>query len=190
VSVTFGRTRYGLTGWLGQLLGITGALLLALARGARVADGQGEILAIVASVCYAAFSLTITVSRRTLSAILALFWMSLGSFGSFLLQELYLREPLGGYTPLAWFGLVGLGVLIQLLAWWLINSGLGQVPVALGALALGFQQVATPFLAAWLLGEVLRPLGLLGGTAIFAGILLVATGERRLSVIPAGRSGH
>jgi drug/metabolite transporter (DMT)-like permease len=186
VSVACGRTHYGWSGWLGQVLGVAGAALLALARGARVGDGKGEFLAIVASVCYATFSLTITLSRRRLSAIQALFWMSLGSFGSFLLQELYFREPLRGYTPLAWFGLVGLGVVIQLLAWWLINSGLGHVPVALGALALGFQQVATPFLAAWLLDEALRPLGLLGGAVILIGIVLVATGERRALVAPSG----
>ncbi|MGC4067064.1 MAG: DMT family transporter [Polyangiaceae bacterium] len=184
VSVATGRTRYGWTGWGGQILGVAGALLLALARGARVGDGQGELLAIIASVCYATFSLTITISRQRLSAIHALFWMSLGSFGSFLLQELYWRQPLSGYTPLAWLGLVGLGVVIQLLAWWLINTGLGHVPVALGALALGFQQVATPFLAAWLLDEALRPLGLLGGAIILVGIFLVATGERRSLAAP------
>jgi drug/metabolite transporter (DMT)-like permease len=48
----------------------------------------------------------------------------------------------------------------------------------LGQLALGFQQVATPFLAAWLLAEPLRPLGMLGGGIIVFGIYLVAKGEQ------------
>jgi drug/metabolite transporter (DMT)-like permease len=60
----------------------------------------------------------------------------------------------------------------------MINNGLGHINIALGTLALGFQQVVTPFLAALFLGEALRPLGLLGGLVIVAGIYLVATGER------------
>jgi drug/metabolite transporter (DMT)-like permease len=73
-------------------------------------------------------------------------------------------------------GLVGLGLVVQLFAWLMINSGIASIPIALGTLALGFQQVGTPFLAAWLLDEPLRPLGLLGGAFIVTGIYFVATG--------------
>lgn len=45
-----------------------------------------------------------------------------------------------------------------------------------GALGLQAQQIATLFLGAWLLSEPLRPLGLLGGGLIMAGILAVAFG--------------
>jgi drug/metabolite transporter (DMT)-like permease len=177
-SVAVYRTRYRWTGWLGQILGVSGALILALARGARVGSGRGEALAVAASFCYATFSLTISRSRRRLSARQSLLWMSVGSLLCFILVEVFERHPLHGYTPLAWAGLIGLGLVVQLLAWLLINNGLGDVPIALGALALGLQQVATPFLAAWLLNEPLRPLGLLGGAIIVAGIYLVATGEQ------------
>lgn len=177
-SVAFYRTRYCWMGWLGQGLGISGALMLALARGARVGTGRGELLAVVASFCYAAFSLTLSRGRRTITARQALLWMSVGSLGSFLVLEAWERQPLVGYTGTAWLGLVGLGLVVQLLAWLLINNGLGHIDVALGALALGAQQVATPFLAAWLLSEPLMPLGLLGGGIIILGIYLVATGER------------
>ena len=177
-SVAVYQTRYRMTGWLGQALGVSGALVLALARGARVGTGRGEILAMAASLCYAAFSLAISRSRRRISARQALFWMSTGSLLSFVALEALERDPLSGYSPLAWAGLVGLALLVQLLAWLVINNGLGHVNIALGTLALGFQQVATPFLAAWFLGEPLRPLGLLGGAFIIVGIYLVATGDR------------
>lgn len=185
-SVAFYGTRYEVAGWLGQALGISGALLLALARGARVGTGLGELLAVLASFCYSTFSLTIAQSRRTLSARQALFWMSLGSLLCFAAQECIERAPLSGYTPKAWLGLIGLGLLVQLMAWLLINHGLGHVSVALGALALGFQQVATPFLARWLLDEPLRPLGLLGGALILSGIYLVANGERKIPLLSPG----
>jgi drug/metabolite transporter (DMT)-like permease len=184
LSVARHHTRYRWTGWLGQTLGVSGAMVLALARGARVGSGLGEILAVIASLCYATFSLAISRSRRRISARQALFWMSLASLFCFMVQETIEREPLTGYSPRAWLGLVGLALVVQLLAWLLINEGLGHIKIALGALALGLQQVATPFLAAWLLGEPLRPLGLFGGALIVTGIYLVATGERSAKTPP------
>lgn len=177
-SVAVYGTRYRLGGWLGQVLGVGGALVLALAKGARVGTGRGELCAVLASICYAAFSLLITRSRQRISARMALLWMSLGSLLSFLILEAIERQPLVGYTNQAWLGLFGLGIVAQLLAWLLINHGLGHVDVALGALALGLQQVATPLLAAWLLAEPLKPLGILGGSMIIVGIYLVAAGRR------------
>jgi drug/metabolite transporter (DMT)-like permease len=177
-SVAVYRTRYRWTGWLGQILGVSGALILGSVRGARVGSGRGEALAMAASVCYAVFSLTIARSRQRISARQSLLWMSVGSLLCFVVVELFERDRIYGYTWLAWAGLVGLALLVQLLAWLLINNGLGYVPIALGALGLGLQQVATPLLAAWLLREPLRPLGLLGGAIIVAAIYLVATGER------------
>lgn len=177
-SVAVYETRYRWSGWLGQVLGVAGALVLALAKGARVGTGLGELYAVIASFFYAGFSLLISRSRQHNSARMALLWMSLGSLLSFLVLEAIERQPLIGYTNQAWLGLFGLGIVAQLLAWLLINHGLGRVDVALGALALGLQQVATPLLAAWLLAEPLKPLGMLGGSVILVGIYLVAAGHR------------
>jgi excisionase family DNA binding protein len=80
-----------------------------------------------------------------------------------------------GYVATAWLSLLASGVLRQLVGWWLNSWGLGHVDVASGALALQAQQIATLFLAAWLLGEPLKPLGLLGGGLIMAGIVTMAT---------------
>jgi drug/metabolite transporter (DMT)-like permease len=177
-SVEVYGTRYRWSGWLGQAFGICGALLLALARGARVGNGMGECLAILASFCYAAFNLSISRSRTWISARQALLWMSLGSLLTFLVLETLERAPLVGFAPIAWISFIGLGFVVQFIAWLLINHGLGHINIALGALGLSFQQVATPLFAAWLLDEPLRPLGMLGGAIIITGIYLVATGER------------
>jgi drug/metabolite transporter (DMT)-like permease len=178
-SVARRGVRYRGSGWVGQLLGLGGAALLALARGARVGTGRGELFAIAASFCYALFSLAISQSRKSISARQSLVWMSLGSLGVFLVIELCVRQALSGYSGLGWVGLVGLALVVQLLAWLIINRGLGQVTASLGTLGLSFQQVATPVFAAWLLHEPLKPLGILGGAIVVAGICLVATGERR-----------
>lgn len=177
-SVGFYATRYRSIGWFGQGLSVLGSFILAFARGARVGTGIGELLAIASSLCYAAFSLCLARAREKSSARQALLWMSVGSFLSFVVIECVERAPLYGFSTKAWISLVGLAALVQLLAWLLINSGIDKVPIALAALALGCQQVATPFLSAWLLDEPLRPLGLFGGGLIFVGIYCVAGGAR------------
>jgi drug/metabolite transporter (DMT)-like permease len=164
-------------GWLGQAVGLVGALVLALAHGARGGNGTGEALAVGASVCYAAFTLTISKSRRTLNAPQALLWMSLGCLVAFAIGAVVTGDPLRGYDARAWTSLVGLGLVVQLAGWWLNSWGLGHVDATTGAIALQMQQVATLFLAAWLLAEPLRPLGLAGGACILGGIVLVAAGS-------------
>jgi len=178
--------RTGALGWLGQLAGLAGALVLALARGAHGSGGgRGEAIAIVASFCYAAFTLALSRARATLDAPQALFWMSLTCLVGFAIAATAAGDPFSGYDRRAWASLVGLGVVVQLVAWWLCSWGLGHVEAAVGALGLQMQQVATPFLAAWLLAEPLRPLGLLGGGLLVAGIVLVSLGSARAAARPS-----
>lgn len=166
--------RYRFFGWLGQALGLGGALLLALARGARVGDGRGEAYAFLGSLFYAGFTLALGRSRRGLHATQALFWMTASGALGFTLAGLVAGNSFAGYTSLAWLSLVGLGLIVHLLAWMLNTWGLGHVDAAFGALGLQGQQVATLFLAAWLLSEPIKPLGLLGGVLIVGGIVAVA----------------
>jgi drug/metabolite transporter (DMT)-like permease len=171
--------RYRWLGWLGQGLGLAGGLVLALAKGARVGDGHGEAIAILSSLCYAAFTLTLTRSRRTLNASQAMFWFTLSSFVCFAVASVAAGNALLGYSGSAWLSLVGLGLLIHLVAWRLNTWGLGHVDPAFGALGLQGQQVATLFLAAWLLGEPIRYFSLFGGSLIVGGIVAVAFSPKR-----------
>jgi drug/metabolite transporter (DMT)-like permease len=164
-------------GWLGQAVGLAGALVLALARGARGGSGAGEVIAIAGSFCYAAFTLAIARSRRTLTAPQALLWMIIGCLGGFLIAAVIAGQPFLGYDRRAWISLIALSLVVQLFGWWLNSWGLGHVDAAAGALALQAQQVATLFLAAWLLAEPLRALGLTGGALLIAGIVLVNLGS-------------
>ena len=180
-SYAFLRLRYGWMGWAGQAVGLAGALVLALAKGARMGDGKGEAIAVAASFCYAAFTLALGRARQRLQATQALFWMSLSCLICFGLAASAQGHPFRGYTPEAWLSLIGLGLVVQVLAWWLNTWGLGHVDPALGAIGLQGQQVATIFLAWGLLHEPLRPLGFLGGAAIVAGIVMVAASPKRVA---------
>ena len=177
--------RHDALAWLGQACGLGGALVLALAKGARGGTGRGEVLAIVASFSYAAFTLVLKRSRRTLNAPQALLWFSTGCLLCFVVASAATRARLGGYDGRGWLSLVGLGLIVQIVGWWFASWGLGHTRVALGAIALQGQQVATLFLAAWLLAEPLRPLGLVGAGLIIAGIVLVARDRMSARGAPA-----
>ncbi|HJV23642.1 MAG TPA: DMT family transporter [Holophagaceae bacterium] len=180
-SFAFLRLRYSWLGWAGQAVGLGGALVLALAKGARMGDGKGEAIAVAASVCYAAFTLAMGRARQHFQATQTLFWMSLSCMACFGLVALAEGHAFSGYSPAAWWSLLGLGLVVQVGAWGLNTWGLGHVDPALGAIGLQGQQVATIFLAWGLLHEPLRPLGFLGGAAIVAGIIMVATSPKRLA---------
>lgn len=100
--------------------------------------------------------------------------MTVGCGLCFLPVVLATGAPLHGYTTRAWWSLIGLGVIVHIVGWWSASWGLGHTSAALGAIALQGQQVATLFLAAWLLAEPIKPLGLLGAALIVVGIALVA----------------
>jgi drug/metabolite transporter (DMT)-like permease len=173
-SVCFLRLRFGTLGWIGQAASLGGALVLGLARGARVGDGLGEGIALGASFAYASYTLVLGRARQSLKAPQALFWTSLACLACFGVAILLRGDPLTGFTPKAWTSLVALGLIVQLLAWWLISWGLG-------AIGLQAQQVATILLAWPILGEVPKPLGLLGAALIAAGIAAVALSPRRFA---------
>jgi drug/metabolite transporter (DMT)-like permease len=178
-SVFVYKRRLGWMAWLGQGAGVAGAIVLAVARGARASGGTGEAIAIAASFGYAAFTLAMSRARRTLDAPQALFWMSLSCLAFFGVTTLFAGHPMAGYDGRAWLSLVGLGIVVQLIAWWFNSWGLGHVEPSAGAIGLQMQQIATLFLAAWLLAEPLRAMGLLGGGLLMAGIVLVSLDGRR-----------
>jgi drug/metabolite transporter (DMT)-like permease len=88
-------------------------------------------------------------------------------------------QPLSGFSQGAWLSLLGLGLVVHLVAWLLNSWGLGHTDTAYGALGLQAQQVATLFLAAWLLYEPIRALGVAGGLLIVGGIVAVAFSPKR-----------
>ena len=167
-------TRLRKRAWGGLLLALCGALVLSLAKGARWGTGYGEFLAALASVAYAVFTLALSRAREGLSARRALAWVSLTGAAGFGLLALLLGNPFGPFPAHSWFALVGLGIVVQVAAWWLISWGLGHVDANLGSIGLLVQPVATIGLAWLLLGEPMKPLQGLGALIILSGIALSA----------------
>lgn len=174
VSVLWMGARLRKRFWLGVLLALAGALVLGLAKGARWGTGLGELLGALASLAYGAFTLALGRARRELSAPEALFWVVLCCTILFGVLGWAQGEAFTGYPARAWWALLALGTLVQVVAWWFITWGLGHVPTNLGAMGLMTQPVATIILGWVLLAESVRPLQGLGALLVLAGIALCA----------------
>jgi drug/metabolite transporter (DMT)-like permease len=156
--------------WLGVAAATAGGLVLGLAKGARLGTGLGELLGALASLAYAAFALALGRARRELSAPEALFWVVLCCTALFGLLGWMQGEVFTGYPAHSWWALLGLGVIVQVVAWWFITWGMGHVSTSLGAMGLMAQPAATVLLGWLLLAEPLRPLQALGTFLVLAGI--------------------
>jgi drug/metabolite transporter (DMT)-like permease len=174
VSVFWMGARLRRRFWAGMLLALAGALVLGLAKGARWGTGLGELLGALASLAYGAFTLALGRARRDLSAPEALFWVVLCCVLLFGALGWVQGETFTGYPARSWWALIGLGVVVQVVAWWFITWGLGHVPTNVGAMGLMTQPVATVILGWLLLSEPLRPLQGLGTLLVLAGVATCA----------------
>lgn len=173
-SVALFRARLRRRAWAGLGLALAGALVLGLAKGARWGTGYGEFLGAVASFAYAFFTLALARARAGMTARRVLAWVSVTCLAGFALLALLQGDAFGPFPAKAWWSLVGLGVVVQVLAWWLISWGLGHIDANLGSIGLLVQPVATVGLGWLLLAEPVRPVQGLGSLLILAGIALSA----------------
>ncbi len=174
-SVLLLHARLRKRAWAGLAFALSGALILALAKGAHPGTGLGELLGAIASFAYAAFTRALTRARRAMGAKRALAIVVLVCVVGFALGAKATGEPFRGFTLRAWWGLVGLGLVCQVAAWYLITWGMGHLPAHAGAIGLMAQQVATVGLGWLLLGEAVRPLQGVGTLAILLGVGLSAS---------------
>jgi drug/metabolite transporter (DMT)-like permease len=173
--VVFLRMRLRLRAWTGLVLALAGAAVLGLGARARLGGGLGELLGGMASLAYGAYTLCLSRARRGLSAPVALVLVVLCALAGFGLLAGLRGDPFLGFPGRTWLALLGLGLVVQTLAWWLISWGLGHIPANVGSLGLLVQQVATLLLGWLLLGEVPSLLQVGGTVLILGGIALTAT---------------
>lgn len=175
VGVLFLRFRLGRWGWVGLLLALSGAVSLGIAAGAHLGGGRGEFLGFLASFGYAGYMLSLSKARITLSAPRALAVVVCAATLIFGLLGMVQGISFHGFSPQAWLALLGLGLLVQVGAWWLITWGFGHVPASVGSLGLLTQQAATVLLG-WLLLREIPGFGQgVGILLILGGIALAAT---------------
>jgi drug/metabolite transporter (DMT)-like permease len=168
------REKLALHFWIGLVIAMVGAVLVLGFDALQAFElGLGTFLGLLAGIFYGAYFLVTQRGRRRLSA-LSYFWFSvLSSTIVLLILNLFLGQPLLGYSRDAYLSLLGVGVISQGVGWLAINYAQGHLPATLVAPTLLAQPVMTAIFAIPILGERLAGLEILGGAIVLAGIYLV-----------------
>jgi drug/metabolite transporter (DMT)-like permease len=166
--------------WLGLAVALAGMMWLvggAAFRHLRL--DLGSMLAVGASVFYAAYLLTAHRARARVDLLTVVTLSTLVSIVALLVINLAMGTTLVGYSRSAWLALAGLGLVSQLGGWLCINYALGHLRAAPVSVCLLAQVVVTALVAIPVLGELVHTNQVVGGILVLAGIFLVIQGTGR-----------
>jgi drug/metabolite transporter (DMT)-like permease len=160
--------------WLGLLLALAGMMLVARpAAGPGFSLDAGSLMAIAASMLYAAYLLT---TQRVRSTTTTVTFMTLSVVSSSVLLfglGVATHAPFTGHPLSSWLALLGLGLISQVGGWLSINYALGHLPATQVSVSLLGQVLVTTLIAIPLFGEIPLPIQIVGGALVLAGIYLV-----------------
>jgi len=160
--------------WIGLALALVGsACIVGSDALTPAAFGSGDVMAITASVFFAAYLLTIGIVRSEIDTLTLTTVAVAASSAVLLVLCLLLRVPLSGYSTHAWLSLIGLGVVSQVGGYLAITYALGHLPATVTSVGLLGQAPLTALLAIPLLGEPLSASQIIGGVLVLAGIYVV-----------------
>ena len=171
--------RIGLGFVVGLLVSIAGAAVLlnaSLHLGGK--ELKGDLLGIATAVFYAGYQLTVKRLRATLGTFS---FMAASTFASSIALAIVGVAEGDSFLPTdprAWWALVGLAVVSQVLGQSFIAYGVAHLPASFSSVTLLVQPVAAACLAWVLLGERLGPTQILGGAVVLTGILIVRRAMR------------
>lgn len=162
--------------WIGLALALAGCLAIVSAdlRPGRAGTSlSGDLLALAASVFFAAYLATTERVRQSMDTLTFNTLAIAGSIAALLALCVALGLPLAGYPPRAWLALAGLGLISQLAAYYALVYALGHLPATITSVGLLAQVPGTAFLAMLLLGEPLSAVQIAGAAIVLAGIYVV-----------------
>lgn len=188
--VNLGNIGVGLTAWiflkekptpvwgLAVLVALVGAAALSLGGGANGQGNiRGDLLSLGAAVMVSLYIVGSKVARRTMSAMDAIFWLTLveicvAALLVVLLGESFLPERLGAFiVPLF------LAIVVQIMGQGLIVLGLGHTPTAIAGVLILVQPVVAAAISWHLFDEPLAPLQAGGALLILIGIFISQRGK-------------
>jgi drug/metabolite transporter (DMT)-like permease len=162
--------------WIGLALALAGCLLIMsadLRHDGLAGSLSGDLLALAASVFFAAYLMTTERIRTSMDTLTFSTLAIAGSIVTLFVLCLVLGLPLTGYSPRAWLALAGLGLVSQLVAYFALVYALGHLPATITSVGLLAQVPGTAILAMLLLGEPLTGVQVAGAAVVLAGIYVV-----------------
>lgn len=160
--------------WLGLLISLSGmAVIVGLDATRNLSLNTGDLLAIAASLFYAAYLLTTQKARASVDTVTFNAVYMSAAVLILLPVNLLGGYALSGFARQSWLALAGLGLVSQLGGWLAINFALGHFRAAHVSVSLLGQAVVTALFGVIVLGEGLTLNQILGGGMILAGIYVV-----------------
>jgi drug/metabolite transporter (DMT)-like permease len=160
--------------WIGtiiSILGVTVIIGINEVLGARM--NFGNVLAIVASMFYGAYLITVRKGRVSLDTFSFTTISMVASTVVLGLICLVTSTPLWGFNTTTWLALGTLGLVPQLLGWLAINQALGHIKPTIASVSLLSQTVFTAIFSVFILSEVLTFHEIAGAVVVLVGIYLV-----------------
>lgn len=166
--------------WIGLGLAVSGGALVMLAGMSRqvgVGGFGGNLLALAASIFFAAYLITTEHVREALDTLSFSTLAVAGSVMTLLIVCLVLDMPLGGFSSTTWAALLALGLVSQLAAYFALVYALGHLPATVTSVGVLAHVPLTAVLAVPFLGEPLHALQAAGAAFVLAGIYVVNRGS-------------
>jgi len=160
--------------WFGTFIALAGVVMIVGGRqvfGNELSPGNG--LAILASMFYGAYLLTVRKGRNTLDTFS---FTSISMISSTILLgiiSLFSGVPMWGFSTQSWYYLIALGVVPQVIGWLTINQALGHISATVASVSLLSQSVFTAIFSIPVLSEYLTWQEMMGAIVVLAGIFFV-----------------
>lgn len=159
--------------WLGLIIAVAGmSVLIGFKAWATLRFNTGDLLAVGASVFYAAYLLVTQKARVNVDTVSFMVISIFSSVIILLFINLMMGTQLTGYGQETWIALIALGLITHLGGWLCINYALGHLKAAPVSVSLLAQAVVTAIFSIPILGEVLNTYQILGGILVLSGIYL------------------
>lgn len=135
--------------------------------------GYGDLFAIIASICYAAYLIVVARARSVLDTLTLVTITVVSGAIALLLLTVMTGAKLVGFSTTTWLSLLALGLIAQVGGYLSITYALGHLPPTTTSICLLVQAPLTALIAIPLLGESISIFQIVGGTLVLSGIYVV-----------------
>ena len=160
--------------WIGTVVSMIGVtIIIGFNQVIQANLNFGNVLAIIASMFYGAYLITVRKGRSSLDTFS---FTSISMVTSSLVLGLiclFTSTPLWGFSTTTWLALGTLGLIPQLLGWLAINQALGHIKPTAASVSMLSQTAFTAIFSVLVLGEILTFHEIGGAVVVLGGIYLV-----------------
>lgn len=173
-TILFIREKPGKLFWPGTVIALAGVIVIVGSEQIfHTGLNTGNILAILASMFYGSYLLTVRRGRSKMDTFSFTAYSMIASTVTMGIISLFSGVEMWGFETKSWLALIALGLIPQVVGWLTINQALGHIAPDIASVSLLSQTVFTALFSVPVLGEMLTYNEIIGSVVVLAGIVLV-----------------